>query len=295
MSDLIEQALEILLSSEVEPIVDMVLRSTGADAYEALAHDGRAAFTRRADGNEWSFAVTTVEGRDPLADQDADRFAGLDAELAVRYPHRTANSYPNGYEQVAQLFDSPDAPDLCIVEQQVVRIEVDVVQARAPFILAGRGVRCLGRVPRHCRLSDVAPTVMAVLGAEPVAGGVGKSGLPRAGALLARQDGDPQSDLLDGEPAGHVVGFLLDGCNPNVLYAMAEAGEAPNVARLMAMGTTYEHGAMSGLPTVTLANHTGILTGCYPGHHGILHNAWYDRAKGEQVITMDVNITWEIK
>ena len=43
------------------------------------------------------------------------------------------------------------------------------------------------------------------------------------------------------------------------------------------MGTAYEHGAMAGLPTVTLANHTSILTGRLPGHHGILNNAWYDR------------------
>ena len=35
---------------------------------------------------------------------------------------------------------------------------------------------------------------------------------------------------------------------------------------------------MAGLPTVTLANHTSILTGRLPGHHGILHNAWFDRA-----------------
>ena len=51
------------------------------------------------------------------------------------------------------------------------------------------------------------------------------------------------------------------------------------------MGTAYRHGAMAGLPTVTLANHTSILTGAMPGHHGILHNAWYDRSAGEQVIT----------
>lgn len=39
---------------------------------------------------------------------------------------------------------------------------------------------------------------------------------------------------------------------------------------------------MSSLPTVTLANHTAILTGCHPGHHGILHNAWYDRVAGNR-------------
>jgi predicted AlkP superfamily pyrophosphatase or phosphodiesterase len=28
-----------------------------------------------------------------------------------------------------------------------------------------------------------------------------------------------------------------------------------------------------------------VLTGLHPGHHGILHNAWFDRATGKQVIT----------
>jgi predicted AlkP superfamily pyrophosphatase or phosphodiesterase len=59
----------------------------------------------------------------------------------------------------------------------------------------------------------------------------------------------------------------------------------------MAMGTTFRYGAMSNLPTVTLANHTSILTGATPGHHGILHNAWYDRTLGRQIITNSA-ATW---
>ena len=73
------------------------------------------------------------------------------------------------------------------------------------------------------------------------------------GHHLAGQDGVVRDDVLDpaaGRPR-HVVGFLFDGVNPNVLYAMAAAGEAPNVARLVEMGTAYEWGAMAGLPTVT--------------------------------------------
>ena len=116
----------------------------------------------------------------------------------------------------------------------------------------------------------MAPTVAELLGAGPMLGA----------------DGVPLVDILDdGTRPDHVIGFLFDGANPNVLYAMAEAGEAPNVARLMSMGTAFRFGAMSSLPTVTLANHTAILTGAHPGHHGILHNAWYDRQRGEQVIT----------
>jgi phosphonoacetate hydrolase len=53
----------------------------------------------------------------------------------------------------------------------------------------------------------------------------------------------------------------------------------------MAIGTTFGHGAMASLPTVTLANHTSVLTGAHPGHHGILHNAWYDRRSSQQIIT----------
>ena len=34
-----------------------------------------------------------------------------------------------------------------------------------------------------------------------------------------------------------------------------------------------------------------MLTGRLPGHHGILHNAWFDRRTGEQIIT-NSNDTW---
>ena len=59
----------------------------------------------------------------------------------------------------------------------------------------------------------------------------------------------------------------------------------------MEMATTYRHGAIASFPTVTLANHTAILTGRHPGHHGVLHNAWVDRATGDQVVTNSPS-TW---
>jgi predicted AlkP superfamily pyrophosphatase or phosphodiesterase len=84
-----------------------------------------------------------------------------------------------------------------------------------------------------------------------------------------------------------VLGFLLDGVNPNVLYEMIDAGDLPHLGRIADRGTTFRHGAVSSLPTVTLANHTSALTGCHPGHHGILHNAWWDREARRQIITND--------
>ena len=158
-----------------------------------------------------------------------------------------------------------------------------VLQARAPFVIAGCGVAREGLVPRNARLVDVAPTIARLLGVEPRADG----------SYLAAQDGDVLDDVLDdaANAPRHVVGFLLDGANPNVLYRLAATGEAPNIARLIEMGTAYEWGAIAGMPTVTLANHTSILTGRYPGHHGILHNAWWDRERELQVIT-NSQATW---
>jgi phosphonoacetate hydrolase len=56
-----------------------------------------------------------VSGESPLADQDPIRFAGLGAERATPHPTRDRNSYPNAFEQFAQLFDHPSTPDLCVV------------------------------------------------------------------------------------------------------------------------------------------------------------------------------------
>jgi len=152
----------------------------------------------------------------------------------------------------------------------------------------GRGVTAQGLLPRSCRLVDVAPTVLSLLGAEPDGTGVGANGRPGPEPHhLARQDGTALTDLFDDHaaPPARIVGFLWDGCNPNVLYDLMARGEAPNVARLVDQGMAMAHGGMASLPSVTLANHTTILTGAHPGHHGILHNAWYDRGSGQQMLT----------
>lgn len=288
-----------LLEPELAPIVDVVLAADPHedDAYLASSAAGRARYRRCRDGHGWAFEVEVLEGVDPLADQSTSRFSPLEDELAHRYPDRTENAYPFAYEQVAQLFDAPAAPDLVAVHSAAHNWEdhgghrgehgsLGVVQARAPFVVAGAGVAARGVVAEACQLVDVAPTVLALLGAPSVRG-VGLAGGVRTDALLARQDGDVLRSVIDEDaprPA-HVVGVLVDGTNANVLYDMAARGEAPNVARLMAMGTTFGHGAVSSLPTITLANHTTILTGAHPGHHGVLHNAWWDRARREQVVT----------
>ena len=285
-----EAALAILTDSALEPIVDMVLLARDG-AYEARSADGMVRFRRGDDGGH---EVVATEGADPLADQSVERFTPLAEERANTNPHRSENAYPHAFDHVAQLFDHPAAPDLCVLHSADHNWEdqgghrgehgsLGIVQARAPLVLAGKGVRTDGLVPRSARLVDVAPTVLALLGLD-------RDG---DGHHLAGQDGQVLEESLDvagGRPR-HVVAFLFDGTNSNVLYDMAANGEAPNVARLIEMGTAYGNGAMAGLPTVTLANHTSVITGRLPGHHGILHNAWFDRRTGSQVIT-NSNATW---
>ena len=113
-----------------------------------------------------------------------------------------------------------------------------IVQARAPFVVAGKGVRNDGIVPRSGRLVDLAPTVAELL----------RCATDDHGHHLAGQDGVVRTDVLDPAtgPPRHVVGFLFDGVNPNVLYAMAAAGEAPNVARLIEMGTASRRARWAG-------------------------------------------------
>ena len=285
-----DRALHVLLSAELAPIVDMVLWQAAACTYTAASADGSVTFRGTgADG----FETLAVEGTDPFANQSAGHLAGLDAELTDPHPDRAHNAYPFAYEQTAQLFDHPAAPDVCVVHSADHNWEDDgghrgehgslgVLQARAPFVFAGKGVRRDGLVPRVARLVDVAPTIAALLGVPPCGDGT----------YLAGQDGHVRQDVLDdSERPEHVVGFLLDGANPNVLYALAASGDAPNIARLMELGTAYEWGAIAGMPTVTLANHTSIITGRAPGHHGILHNAWWDRGTQAQVIT-NSQATW---
>ncbi len=287
-----DRALGVLLSSALEPIVDMVGWVTGDGSYEVAAADGAVLFRRDAGAGD-GFSIESVTGRNPLAVQDQARFVGLADERAVPHPRRHQNSYPNAFEQFAQLFDHPSAPDLCVIHSASHNWadqgghlgehgSLGVVQARAPFVIAGAGTSRLGMADIGCRLVDVAPTALQLLT------GVHHSGRP----FLSHQDGSVV-DVLVEEPgrARHLIGLLWDGTNPNVLYDMVSRGEAPNVARLISLGTACRHGALASLPTVTLANHTTILTGSHPGHHGILHNAWVDRSTGAQVITNSPS-TW---
>jgi len=278
-----------LCDPALDHLVDLVLRRDG-DAYRAASSRGSVTFTHGPDGT----TVLRREGTDPLADGDPTRFAGLEAELAAGVPAPAEEARPHAHDEIAQLFDSPHAPDLAIVHAAAHRFHGNIgehgslgtVQRRAPLILAGPCVRSDGWVERHARTVDVAPTVAALAGVEPRPGR-GRFGEPRDDVLLARQDGSVLP-AVDGT-ADHVLVVLWDGLNANELHAAIADGDAPNAAGLVERGTAHAHGMLASYPSATLANHTTLGTGAMPGHSGILHNEWRCARTGELRNLLDLS------
>ncbi len=278
----------VLTDSNLDGQVEMVLSRPETDTYRAAAVDGAVVFNRRPEDGRYRYEVVEVVGRHPLADQSEDRFGDHDDERSRIYPRREANAYPYAFDSIAQFFDSPHAPDAVALHTPAHHFDsnlgqhgsLGVVQARGPFIAAGRGIRALGTVDGSTRTVNIAPTVAALLDLDVHPDGVGPTGERRPDARLRRQDGDPDHAVLSGDRADHVVVFLLDGCNANLLHDAMAAGEAPNIAALAGRGSRYRHGLMASLPTATLANHTTAVTGAHPGHSGVLHNTWLDRSCG---------------
>ena len=105
----------------------------------------------------------------------------------------SANSPPLAYESVVQYFDAEHAPDAAIMwsPQQMFHDcvgnhgSLGGIQARAPFIAAGPGIRPCGIVPEHLRTVDVAPTIAAL--GIPAGDGVDGRGRAAAGSDSRRR------------------------------------------------------------------------------------------------------------
>lgn len=73
-----------------------------------------------------------------------------------------------------------------------------------------------------------------------------------------------------------VVVALFDGFSPAELDA---AGRTPNFDRLKREGAWSRH-LVPAFPTLSMPNHTSFATGCWPSHHGIVSNIFYDPVRG---------------
>jgi len=78
-------------------------------------------------------------------------------------------------------------------------------------------------------------------------------------------------------PERSAVMFFVDGLNGAVLDEMLTQGRLPSIQRWFVERGIHVDGAVSSLPPITYANSTSIITGLFPGHHGILGNKWFDR------------------
>ena len=253
-ADLRERALEVLLDPALAHVVALVCWRDG-DVVHVADSGGWVAVAPDS-------TTTPVRGRDPLADQDP-------------FSDGTT-SYPYAGARLHSLFADERAPDLAVVHSGAHWFvdqgghpgehgSLNGLQSRAPLLLSGAGVAERGVVERVARTVDVAATLAHL-----------------AGGSVDDMDGTPIELAVPG--ARHVVGLLWDGAPSAELLGLAQRGDLPNVRRLLDRGCALRGGAIAEFPSVTLVNHTSALTGVGPGRHGIVNNAFFERATGEQVV-----------
>ncbi|MGN6474136.1 MAG: alkaline phosphatase family protein [Mycobacteriales bacterium] len=275
-------AVDVLCDRSLAEVVDLVAYADG-DGIVVANSEGASRLSRTAP----DAPAEVIRGRDPVGWQDPLAFSTLVEELADPSPPNARNAYPWAGRRLSSLFAAPSSPDIAVIHTGKhfwpergghfgEHGSLNVVQSRAPLFLSGPAVTARGILPVAARVVDVAPT-LAWLAGVPLAD-------------LTDMEGQALVDVLVPHP-GPVVGLLWDGCNSNSIYALAAAGELPSVARLLAQGCAFAGGAIAEFPSVTLVNHTCALTGVGPGRHGIVNNAYYDRAEAVQRLTNDAR-TW---
>ncbi len=266
-----------------------------------------------ADGHGYEYRVIEQIGDNPVANQDRKALATIDDELAASkasgfpgvdpntaYVEPEHNTYPFAYERIAQLFDSPNAPDIVVNpkayafgRQPGQHGALDVIQARSPLIFSGPGVKRGVQTDAPSQQIDLAPTIAHLSGFPLIDGKdiTGRTSSQRGVApdvYLKRQDGRVLDEIID--PASRarperVYIFLLDGqSNTELKWRLAHDPDAiPNLRRLIRNGTMFEYGSLTNFPSITWPSHNAIGTGAWGGHHDIVNPTYYLRDRREVV------------
>lgn len=295
--------------------VDLVLTwraDAEGGAYEAWSNRGLVRFRRvLQDDGSFDFPIVEVVGENPIANQDpfaldsqqaeadAAKASGFDGEdPARRFVAPAQQSYPFGYERIAQFFDSPHAPDLAVSPVDWAagpnlgnHGALHVRQSRAPLWLKGRPVR-EGRHALAARAVDLAPTILAACGFPRIDGAdhSGRTASERGcerDVYLRRQDGRVLHEVLDerAPAAARAYVFLLDGQHMTELDARLEAEPEryPNLRRLREGAAVVAGGSIVNFPSITWPSHTSLGTGTWCGHHDVVNPSYYLREKRETV------------
>jgi phosphonoacetate hydrolase len=185
--------------------------------------------------------------------------------------------WPNIEERIAQLFESDNSPDMAYAIAPYARGGVgshgglSLAQSRAPMLLRGPGV-----LPGHHNISirhiDIAPTVAALLGVEPI-----------DSEHLQGQDGHVIQSILEDCAAGaaeYAVVIVLDGLSHTELQYGLDNGQLPQLSRIADDQSAWINGgSIVGWPSFSFPGHVSIHTGAYQGTHGIISNSFWDREK----------------
>ncbi|HEY6419007.1 MAG TPA: alkaline phosphatase family protein [Candidatus Binataceae bacterium] len=295
--------LALLATAPASDQVDLV--ATHRDgAYEIWSRRGMVRFKRYVDDHgALVFKLIEQIGENPVNNQDpfavstiAEELSAAalsgnpadDANRAFHEPH--VLTHPYAYERIAQLFDSPRAPDLAVsAKPYAYGIQpgqhgaLDVVQCRAPLVFAGPGVRS-GSFRVAARHVDIAPTIAHLMG-FPTIDGAGAAGQP-ARTYLKRQDGRTLDEIVDAPGAARLVYLiLLDGLSHSELVNLLEhnAAAIPNLAALVERGAMLSHGSIVNFPSITWPSHSTILTGAWCGHHGVVNPTFHLRERRETI------------
>ncbi len=322
------RAIHTLLTHPVAgPQIDLLLtwRGTTADdgAYEVWAARGMVRFRRLVDDDgSLHFEVLETIGTNPVAEQDPLALATVGAERAAaaaggfdaddparRFIAPEQQTYPFAYERIAQLFDSPNAPDIavsprdwCSGSQPGTHGALHVRQARAPLWFSGRRMRA-GQHPLAARAVDIAPTCLAVLDFPLVDGAdaTGRTSSERGvgpDVHLDRQDGRVLDEIVDHDaPAPtRLYVFLLDGLHQTELLDRLDRDpdSLPNLRRLRERAAQLDGGSIVNFPSITWPSHTAIVTGTWCGHHDVVNPSYYLRHEARTISPQGAQVGTEI-
>src|ERR1700687_4351731 len=299
--------LALLRDPEVRDQVDLVITYRN-QAYEVWAARGMVRFQRFVRDGQLHFPIVEVIGENPIADQRHTTIATCAEELraaaASSHPTEDANrafiepqhvSYPYAFERIAQLFDSPNAPDIVISpkcyafgRQLGQHGALDIVQSRAPLVFAGPGIKP-GRYTSAPRHIDIAPTVAYLMGfpkidAQDWSGRTASERGVAPDVYLKRQDGRVLDEVLDGAARPARVSFVIfDGLSNSELRHLWDSNDPAiaNLRRILDRSATFTFGSTVNFPSITWPSHSSIFTGAWCGHHDIVNPTYYSRGARE--------------